>query len=380
MKNISLKTIILSILSLFAIHCNAEQYELVTSTEQLVDGGKYIIVYTSSGNNTNVMEKQITSNKCGMRYVNTLVDNTITLTSDDENVAAIITLQKNNDTWALYEESENKYYAHVSSQNQIKKQEGAAYYSISFTGNNVNITSNNYKLKCTESGFCFTTSTSSSYYTPQLYKQKSATPPAQTYQRDVTPNKLSTICLENGVDDTSISGAKFYSIIGVKGTEGNRTIYFGEVTGALTAGQPYLFIPSRTTLSLTKNATPAPSAGSHNGLIGTFTEISDDAILKGKYIANNNTIRKCGTGCTVGANRAYIDMTQVADLDAVPSNEAEAKGILEFGIQEDDVTGIISLGNLIDKTPNTKVFNTSGQQISNNTHGIVIINGKKHVR
>lgn len=378
MKNISLKTIILSILSLFAIHCNAEQYELVTSKDQLVDGGKYIIAYTSNTNYTWTMSDIISGDAiCQLTALEQATTDPLTLEGEKKNQTAIITLQESNGTWALYEEKSTKYFAPTSQNNQITKQNDASYFTISFSGNDVTIKSSKKILKATDSGFCFTTS---SYYTPQLYKQKSATPPAQTYQRDVTPNKLSTICLENGVDDTSTSGAKFYSIIGVKGSEGNRTIYFGEVTGALTAGQPYLFIPSRTTLSLTKNATEAAEPGSNNGLIGTFTDISDDAILEGKYIANNNTIRKCGTGCTVGANRAYIDMESVPDLDAVPSNDAEAKGILEFGIQEDDVTGIISLDNLIDKTSNTKVFNTSGQRISNNTHGIVIINGKKHVR
>lgn len=380
MKNISLKTIILSILSLFAIHCNAEQYELVTNEGQLVDGGKYIIVYTSKTGYLFFMEDYISNNKCQLLSLGKISPTPISLTPTNESYAAIITLQKNNATWALYESRTNQYYASTSSDRDITKQSEACYCSISLSDNNVLIASSGKTLKATDDGFFFTNSSAANIYTPQLYKQQSATPPAQTYQRDVTPNKLSTICLANGVDDTSTSGAKFYSIIGVKGTEGNRTIYFGEVTGALTAGQPYLFIPSRTTLSLTKNATATAVAGSHNGLIGTFTDISDDVILQGKYIANNNTIRKCGTGCTVGANRAYIDMQSVPNLDAVPSNEAEAKGILEFGIQEDDATGIISLDNLIDKTSNTKVFNTSGQQISNSTHGIVIINGKKHLR
>lgn len=380
MKTISLKTIILSILSLFAIHCNAEQYELVTSTEQLVDGGKYIIAYTSNTNYTWTMSDIISGDAiCQLTALEQATTDPLTLEGEKKNQTAIITLQESNGTWALYEEKSTKYFAPTSQNNQITKQNDASYFTISFSGNDVTIKSSKKILKATDFGFCFTTNTTSSYYTPQLYKQKSATPPAQTYQRDVTPNKLSTICLENGVDDTSTSGAKFYSIIGVKGSEGNRTIYFGEVTGALTAGQPYLFIPSRTTLSLTKNATATAVAGSHNGLTGTFTEITGDPLV-GKYIANNNTIRKCGTGCTVGANRAYINMEGVPNLDAEPSNEAEAKGILEFGIQEDDVTGIISLDNLIDKTTNTKVFNTSGQQISNNTHGIVIINGKKHLR
>lgn len=375
MKNISLKTIILSILSLFAIHCNAEQYELVTNEGQLVAGDKYVIACFNELGAIKVMKEYISGDNCSVIDNSTYINNELTSSG-----YAILSLGGQTGEWNF--SVGEHYYTATNKTGRFKLTTGTALtdyckFTISFNGNKAIIKcpsqSSSNSLLFNETNFAFRADNAADCFQISLLRQ------IKSYQRTVTPNKLSTICLENGVDDTSTSGAKFYSIIGVKGTEGNRTIYFGEVTGALTAGQPYLFIPSRTTLSLTKNATATAVAGSHNGLTGTFTEITGDPLV-GKYIANNNTIRKCGTGCTVGANRAYIDMKSVPNLDAVPSNEAEAKGILEFGIQEDDVTGIISLDNLINKSRNTKVFNTSGQQISNSTHGIVIINGKKHLR
>ena len=51
-----------------------------------------------------------------------------------------------------------------------------------------------------------------------------------------------------------------------------------------------------------------------NGLVGTF---SGQPVEAGMYmISSGNKVQLCGEGCSIGANRAYIDMDKVPEVKA----------------------------------------------------------------
>jgi hypothetical protein len=125
----------------------------------------------------------------------------------------------------------------------------------------------------------------------------------ETYTRDVT-NKYGTICLPNAAASTT--GAIFYRVAGKE--EGK--VYL-ESVGALEAGVPYIFEATAGTITVTYQGEAVAEAGTANGLVGTFTEIT---VPDGDYILYNNafcTNESAGTLNKIKENRAYLDMDAV---------------------------------------------------------------------
>ena len=93
--------------------------------------------------------------------------------------------------------------------------------------------------------------------------------------------------------------------------DGASTLYFLEVDGnAIVAGRPYIFLPSETSIEVTYIDNANATAGSNNGLIGSYTQetITADA---GNYILWQNAYYLVNSPAYVGANRAYIHMDGV---------------------------------------------------------------------
>lgn len=169
-----------------------------------------------------------------------------------------------------------------------------------------------------EKMFCFKLwKTNKNYYKPTYVYDI-----AEGYLRDqIGKGNYGTICLPYNVEGKQWAGATFYEIVG-KRTEGGivKSVRFKEVN-ALKAGHPYVFLANADTLATIYGTVVAEVPEEANGLVGSFEGCDVD---RGMYIIYNNTIKRCGIGCSIGKNRAYINMDLVPEIqDPVESNYME---------------------------------------------------------
>ena len=139
-----------------------------------------------------------------------------------------------------------------------------------------------------------------------------------TYTRAVTPGSLGTICLPYNVPAGKASGATFYTLAGM---DANGRVAFDEViTGELEAGVSYLFQATATEI-VCFYGTESVLTPDHTGAMkGTFVDLELTELSNIYYFAKN-ALWSCegDTKLSVPANRAYVDMLQVADLtEAAP--------------------------------------------------------------
>ena len=164
---------------------------------------------------------------------------------------------------------------------------------------------------------------------------------ASPVERSVTSGNWGTVCFPHEVTAANRSGATFFSIAGKRTSDGTASgtptsIVLTEVPAAndLTAGEPYIFQATASSLTATFTGTAVP-AGNANGLIGTYVTIDVEA---GKYLLSSGQVVKAGTGCSIAANRAYIDMDEVpvyaptpapgriVDMPLAPDNATQLTG------------------------------------------------------
>ena len=182
--------------------------------------------------------------------------------------------------------------------------------------------------------------------------------------------KFGTICLPY---KASCAGAVIYEIAG-KTASG---ITLSEVTGLLEAGKPYFYVSSDEVgqdhagtvrnvnfFQADLDAYNAASAGTNNGLIGTFSEMTAPA---GYYVLSNNKLYNVDSSVTVGANKAYVDRSAIT-----PSL---ARGVVDLDFNEP--TGIETVANSQEVNANNKFFNLAGQRVAQPAKGLYIVNGKK---
>lgn len=185
-----------------------------------------------------------------------------------------------------------------------------------------------------------------------------------SYTRSTTADRYGTVCLPRGAAASDITGATIYSVAGKRvDSNGNPTSLVLEEVSSMTAGQPYIFCATETTLSIIYSGDAVATAGSDNGLVGSFDGCD---VTEGMYLLSNNEVVKCGTGCTIGANRAYINMDEVPEY-----NGAVTAKMAVIGLEgTDGINGITIEGDAVR-------YNLSGIRIPAGTKGIVIVNGKK---
>ncbi len=157
--------------------------------------------------------------------------------------------------------------------------------------------------------------------------------PTNYTRSDITASGIwGTICLPV---DGEISDATLYSIVGKFGGK----LYVTSEGTTLTAGMPYLFkstasAPSVVLANTAYVATPL----STNGLYGRYTDQSFEGWNSSTiYVVRNEEIQKAMTGTGVGnfsgiyANRAFIDLYYVPNLDSAPSAPS-----MHFDINEEN--------------------------------------------
>ena len=202
------------------------------------------------------------------------------------------------------------------------------------------------------------------------------------YGRSVTTGEYGTICIPYG--SSNYTGAEFYEIswMEMDGTT-PKGIWLDEVTGALTAGKPYIFKATADEIAIVGDGTTAaaPVVGVA-GLTGTFTLIQDSETsgdasnkLEGNYMIAGNKFLLCPAGCWLNANRAYIDAEIIANhttkKEEIPgrrrvcmgeTSENEATGFENIVAPEGQAVKAIVNGQLIIIRDGVK-YNVQGQKL-----------------
>ena len=215
-------------------------------------------------------------------------------------------------------------------------------------------------------------------YDPENKSQKVAGPMpiVNGYTRTVAAGNYGTICLPYAVAAEDFVGVEFFSVAG-KQMNGNQpsAIVLAPVT-ELAAGVPYIFSATSDLLLAAYSGDQAEAAQSANGLVGTFEYID---VAEGMYmISSANKVQLCGTGCTLGANRAYINMAEVAEITEAGANMR----VISLDGNVTGIDGVEADGNqLVD------VYTISGVRVRAQVPaaeatdglqgGLYIVNGKK---
>lgn len=182
--------------------------------------------------------------------------------------------------------------------------------------------------------------------------------------------KFGTICLPY---KASCAGAEVYSIV-----SGNASgITLTKVNGLLEAGKPYFYKASDETgneegvhnvnffrADFDNYDVPTPVIS--NGLVGTFASMTAPT---DSYVLSKNKLYKVNSSVTVGANKAYLDLSMIPT-----DNPSAARSII---LSFDEATGI----KTVDSQQSTvdSFYNLKGQRVSAPTKGLYIVNGKKVV-
>ena len=193
-----------------------------------------------------------------------------------------------------------------------------------------------------------------------------------SYSRNVRIG-YNTICLPHG--SSNFTGATFYEIAHI--LKNKKKIFFDEVK-TLEAGKPYIFYPHSNEVTIYYDNTTSAIPLSHNGLHGTFDGITAASnFLKGKYLVAGDRMVLCGDGCSLAANRAYIELDEISDKDhpAIP-------GIKRVSMDYSEENATTALDNITDETivapMQEGVYDILGRKVDAPTvSGFYIINGKK---
>lgn len=189
------------------------------------------------------------------------------------------------------------------------------------------------------------------------------------YTRSVTEGNYGTICLP--CETSKVEGATIYNIVGTKKTDSQVSgIVLEENDGNMVAGKPYIFKATASELSATYTGNAVNAPVSATGLVGNLSSTPLN-VTDGNYVLSSNKIRMVNGGtATVGQNRAYINLSGVAEY--VPSGARVL--FFDFDGTVSEETAI----NEINQNANESViYNLNGQRVNKAQKGIYIVNGKK---
>lgn len=195
------------------------------------------------------------------------------------------------------------------------------------------------------------------------------------YLRKLEKDKFGTICLPYSVSAEGVaeSGAKYYEILGKTMANGAVDgIVLGEVS-ELKACTPYILYTTGDNAVILPEGTDAETTSdlpTSTGLVGNLSSQTIDAPAN-SFIIYDNQIRLVpeGVDANVLKNYAYITLDDVPEYKgSLPQN---AKRMSVMG----GTTGITVSEATPDRSPSA--YNLAGQLADANTHGIVIVNGRK---
>lgn len=188
------------------------------------------------------------------------------------------------------------------------------------------------------------------------------------YTRDVTEGNYGTICL---AQNATVTGADVFEIAGTRLKEGEVSGIVLEAVESLEAGKAYIFQATGAKLSAFMTGTAVTAAATDGAIVGNLSDESVN-VANGNYVISQNKIRKVNGGtATVAKNRAYLNLSGVAEYQE-PS-ETTTKRTVEL-----DVAGSTTAISEINADVNNSVmFDLSGRRVNKMDKGIYIVNGKK---
>ena len=211
-----------------------------------------------------------------------------------------------------------------------------------------------------------------------------AMPFALGYRRTVTSGNYGTICLPYAVASDDMKGAEFYSPVGKVVKDDVVTGVVLEQVDALESGMPYVYYATGDTILVAYSGEESETAGTNNGLIGTFSRI--ESIEEGMYMISDNELKKVSSaGGGLYAHRAYFNLNEMSEYTEDETSEANVRILL---LTDDGATGIIPIETqesegLVD------VYNLCGMRVRSRVplsdattgleKGIYIINGQKKI-
>lgn len=210
------------------------------------------------------------------------------------------------------------------------------------------------------------------------------------FRDNLTIGKVGTICLPYDVcaDDLS-DEITAYSIAGKvmdAQEEKVETVVF-EAVDKLEAGVPYLFVSKKTDVCLKYSYEeskageyPITQAGNKNGLYGSFENhvfTTDECKDNDLFLISNNQINLAGAGAGVGANRAYIKMSEVPPY--VEAGSSRKLLLTANGFEEvDGVTTIVPKVATYGNVHGSSTYDLQGRRSFNSFGaGIILQDGKK---
>lgn len=363
----------------FAIPSSAQPtpyYKLVTSSDELVPGDKYIICYNDKQRDIISIMKTYVYNENNCGKVNT---HRATTTFDDKIPApegsSIITLEADGDKWRLKTE-DGKYYSFMKLEDRLVTTSTKSDYSIY-----------NIKIDPTDSHVVITCPNKPGY-TLQYYNEKFASYDenrnpvylyryySDYYTRAKAYYNYATICLPTVATDLSHTFGTFYTIAGKTMENNEVTAIVIEETSSLEAGKGYIFKYNEGTqiVAVEHKGETTDIVTENKGMIGNLSKEAMN-VPRGCYILKNDKILKNAASpyVTIGQYRAYINLTNVPIFTGTLSSK-----MVRFDIN--DETTHISAINPENSSKPQKTFNTQGTLVDESYKGIIIYGGRKILR
>ncbi|MCI7764204.1 MAG: hypothetical protein MSK46_07350, partial [Bacteroidales bacterium] len=290
-------TLLITILcTLFAIPSSAQPtpyYKLVTSSNELVEGDKYIICYNDKQSEfISIMETYVS----GKYYCGKVDTRRATTTFDDKIPApegsSIITLEADGDKWRLKTEDE-KYYSFMASNDRLDTTPNKSNYSIynikiDPTDSHVIITCPNkpeYTLQYYNGKFASYNTTKKPVYLYRYY--------SDYYTRAKAYYNYATICLPTVATDLSHTFGTFYTIAGKTMENNEVTAIVIEETSSLEAGKGYIFKYNEGAqiVAVEHKGETTDIVTENKGMIGNLSKEAMNVPI-GCYILKNDEIQK----------------------------------------------------------------------------------------
>lgn len=209
------------------------------------------------------------------------------------------------------------------------------------------------------------------------------------FRDNLTIGKVGTICLPYDVCADDLSDEITAYIIAGKVMDAQEekveTVVF-EAVDKLEAGVPYLFVSKKTDVCLKYSYEkskageyPITQAGNKNGLCGSFENhvfTTDECKDNDLFLISNNQINLAGAGSGVGANRAYIKMSEVPPY--VEAGSARKLLLTANGFEEvDGVTTIVPKVTTYGNVHRCSTYDLQGRRSFNSFSGGIILQDRR---
>lgn len=347
-------------------------YTLATA----ITSGKHYIIVGENNGAYQAMGEQKSNNRAA--YDVTVENGTATVSTADVK-EVVIYGPTTDDSYTIYDaEADGYLYAASGSSNYLRTEDqfdANGVWRITFDAS-TNVASivargsNTHNVMQYNSGnsslfSCYGSASQKPIY---LYEKDGDTPVAADYTRTATIGSYGTICLRY---KATIAGVNLFSIDGVDNVKEPKALSL-EAVYVAQAGVPYIFKATASTINAYYTGDEATTAGSANGLIGSFTKenITDangdpSTLGENPYVLKNNKVCKAGVNVSVGANKAYINLNDVP----TSTGSSPVKMFIDA-----DADGIDMVQGSMD---NAEFYDLAGRRVIQPRRGIYIVNGKK---